>query len=59
MNRHISSYGDRTAFYLWGEYPEYAKRLNNWYRYAMGKTDNIIQCVGIHGLETLVRNFNY
>jgi hypothetical protein len=59
MNRHLSSYLGRTAFYLWGDYLEYAKRLNNWYRYAMGKTDNIIQCVGIHGLETLVRNFNY
>lgn len=59
MNRHISSYHGRTAFYLWGDYPEYAKRLNNWYKYATGKTNNIIQCVGIDDVATLVRNFNY
>jgi len=59
MNRHISSYGDKTAFYLWGNYPEYAKKLNNWYKYGTGKTNPIIQCVGIDEVGALVRNYPY
>jgi hypothetical protein len=59
MNRHISSYRDRTAFYLWGEYAYFAKQLNNWCRYYTGRVDDIIKCVGTNDLEVLVRNFNY
>ena len=59
MNRDISSYADRTIFYLWGDYEVYATKLNNWYKYGTGKTDDIIQCIGINELALLVRNFNY
>ena len=59
MNRDISSYSDRTIFYLWGDYEVYVKKLNNWYKYGTGKTDDIIQCIGINELTVLVRNFNY
>ena len=59
MNRHISSYDDKTTFYLLGDYTYYTKRLNNWYKYGTGKTNDIIQCVGINGLALMVRNFNY
>lgn len=51
MNRHISSYSDRTIFYLWGDYEVYAEKLNSWYKYGTGKTDDIIQCVAIDELE--------
>ena len=59
LNQHISSYADRTRFYLWGDYNVYAKKINNWYKYGTGKSDDIIKCVGINELALLVRNFNY
>ena len=59
LNRRLLSCRGRTAFYLWGDYPEYAKKLNNWYKYATGKTDDVIRCVGIDDVGLLVRNFNY
>jgi hypothetical protein len=59
MNRHISSYVDKTAFYLLGDYNYYSKRLNNWYKHGTGKPDNVIQCIGINEMAMVVRNFNY
>ena len=59
MNKHISSYADKTAFYIWGDYTYYEKQLNNWYKYGTNKKDDIIQCVGINNLNMLIRNFQY
>lgn len=59
MNKHISSYVNKTTFYLLGDYTFYSKRLNNWYKHGTGKPDDIIQCIGINEMAGLIRNFNY